>query len=304
VAVETPQQPYSREDVRRMLRVTEQQLRNWGRQGLIDSDAPSFSFHDLLALKTLLKLREQRIPPRIIGRALESLKRKLAGVEHPLSELKIISDSGKIAVQIDGQKMDAISGQMLLNFDEADLQKLASFPIRPAEPVIREREAEAHFQHGLQLEETGAPADEVIAAYKKAIAANPHAAGALVNLGTLYYRMRKFADAESHYQRAIEADPKYPLAHFNLGNLFDEMGDLDHARKHYEQALAVNPGYLDAHFNLALLCERSGQALQAVGHWKAYLKLDGGSSWAAVARRQLDRLKASSLVRTGGQRPE
>jgi len=287
-----------------MLRVTEQQLRNWGRQGLIDSDAPSFSFHGLLALKTLLKLREQRIPPRIISRALESLKRKLAGVEHPLSELKIISDSGKIAVQIDGQKMDAISGQMLLNFDEADLQKLASFPVKPAEPAIREREAEAHFQHGLQLEETGAPADEVIAAYKKAIAANPHAAGALVNLGTLYYRMRKFTDAESHYQRAIEADPKYALAHFNLGNLFDEMGDLDRARKHYEQALAVNPGYLDAHFNLALLCERSGQALQAVGHWKAYLKLDGGSSWAAVARRQLDRLKASSLVRTGGQRPE
>jgi tetratricopeptide (TPR) repeat protein len=304
VVVETPQQQYSREDVRRMLRVTEKQLRSWGRQGLINTDGPSFSFHDLLALKTLLKLREQSISPRIIRRALDSLKRKLAGVEHPLSELKIISDSGKIAVQIDGQRMDAISGQMLLNFDEADLQKLASFPVKPPEPVIKEREAEAHFQHGLQLEETGAPGEQVIAAYKKAIAANPYAAGALVNLGTLYYRMRKFSDAESHYQRAIEADPKYPLAHFNLGNLYDEMGDIDRARKHYEQALVVNPGYSDAHFNLALLCERSGQSLQAVGHWTAYLKLDSASSWARVARRQLDRLKASSLVRTGGQRPE
>jgi tetratricopeptide (TPR) repeat protein len=303
VVVETPQQQYSREDVRRMLRVTEKQLRSWGRQGLINTDAPSFSFHDLLALKTLLKLREQHIAPRIIVQALNSLKTKLAGIEHPLSELKIISDSGKIAVQIDGQRMDAISGQMLLNFDEADLQKLASFPIKSVEPVIREREAEAHFQHGLQLEETGAPAEQVIAAYKKAIAANPDAAGALVNLGTLYYRMRKFSDAENHYQRAIEADPKYPLAHFNLGNLYDEMGDIDRARKHYEQALVVNPSYSDAHFNLALLCERSGQSLQAVGHWKAYLKLDSGSSWSRVARRQLDRLKASSLVRTG-QRAE
>jgi len=285
-----------------MLRVTEQQLRSWERQGLLDAGATSFSFHDLVALKTLLKLREQHIPPRIISRAMASLKQKLAGVEHPLSELKIISDSGKIAVQIDGQTMDAISGQLLLNYDAADLRKLASFPVQPIEPAVKEREAEAHFQHGLQLEETGAPADRVIEAYEKAIAANPNAAGALVNLGTLCYRMRKFTEAEGHYRRAIEADPKYALAHFNLGNLYDEMGDLSRAREHYEQALAVNSSYSDAHFNLALLCERSGQAMQAVAHWKAYLKLDNGSSWATVARRQLDRLKSS--VRMGGQRTE
>jgi tetratricopeptide (TPR) repeat protein len=304
VVVETPQQQYSREDVRRMLGVTERQLRSWSRQGLIGADTPSFSFHDLLALKTLLKLREQGIPLRIIARALVSLKQKLAHIERPLSELKIISDGGKIAVQIGGQKMDAISGQLLLNFDEADLQKLAAFPVKEVDPALKEREAEAHFQHGLQLEETGAPVEQALTAYQKAIAANPYAAGALVNLGTLYYRMRKFTEAENHYQRAIEADPRYALAHFNLGNLFDETGDIDRARRHYELALQVNPGYSDAHFNLALLCERSGQALQAVGHWKAYLKLDSGSSWARVARRQLDRLKASSLVKTGGGRGE
>jgi tetratricopeptide (TPR) repeat protein len=302
VVVETPQQQYSREDVRRMLGVTERHLRSWGRQGLIGVDAPSFSFHDLLALKTLQKLREQGIAPRIIARALTSLKQKLAHVERPLSELKILSDGGKIAVQIGGQKMDAISGQLLLNFDEADLRKLASFPAKQTDPAMKEREAEAHFQHGLQLEETGAPVEDTITAYKKAIAANPYAAGALVNLGTLYYRMRKFSDAQEHYLRAIEADPKYALAHFNLGNLFDETGDIDRARRHYELALEVNPSYSDAHFNLALLCERSSQTLQAVAHWKAYLKLDSGSSWARVARRQLDRLKASSLVKTGGTR--
>ena len=287
-----------------MLGVTERQLRSWERQGFISMGAVSFSFHDLLALKTLLKLREQRIAPRMIVRAIESLKRKLAHVERPLSELKILSDGGKLSVQIDGQRMDALSGQMILNFEEAELQKLAAIPFKAPDPVLKEREAEAHFQHGLQLEETGAPPEDALAAYKRAIAANPNAAGALVNLGTLYYRMRKFSDAEEHYHRAVQADPKYPLAHFNLGNLYDELGDIDKARVHYEKALAVNPSYSDAHFNLALLCERSGQTLQAVGHWKAYLKLDSGSSWARVARRQLERLKASSLVRSGSQRGE
>jgi tetratricopeptide (TPR) repeat protein len=287
-----------------MLGVTGRQLRSWERQGLIDRDASSFSFHDLLALKTLLKLREQRIPARIIRLALESLKRKLSGVQRPLSELKIISNGRKIAVQIGRQKMDAISGQLLLNFDAADLQKLSSFPVRPVDPEAKEREAEAHFQHGLQLEETGAPADQAIEAYQKAIAANPNAAGALVNLGTLCYRMRKFRDAEGYYERAIAADPKYSLAHFNLGNLYDETGDIELAREHYEAALKVDSSYSDAHFNLALLCERSGQTLQAVAHWRAYLKLDSGSSWAAVARRQMERLKESALVRSTGQRPQ
>ena len=126
-----------------MLRVTEKQLRSWGRQGLINADGPSFSFHDLLALKTLLKLCEQHIPPRIISRALESLKRKLAGVEHPLSELKIISDSGKIAVQIDStRKMDAISGQMLLQLRRSrPARSWRPLPrARPADPLIHRSE--------------------------------------------------------------------------------------------------------------------------------------------------------------------
>ena len=287
-----------------MLGVTERTLRSWERQGLIGTDASSFSFHDLLALKTLQKLRQQRIPARIIGLALESLKHKLSGIERPLSELKIISDGRKITVQVGTQKMDAISGQLLLNFDAADLRNLSAFPQRVVDQAAKERESEAQFQHGLRLEETGAPPDQAIEAYRKAIEANPNAAGALVNLGTLYYRMRKFKDAEAYYERAIEADPKYPLAHFNLGNLYDETGDIDRARYHYEAALSVNSTYSDAHFNLALLCERSGQALQAVAHWKAYLKLDSGSSWATVARRQLERLKAGALVRSTSQVPE
>src|ERR1043165_6231500 len=169
-----------------MLGVTDRQLRSWARQGFISMDEPSFSFHDLIALKTLLKLREQRVSPRIIARALHSLKSKLAGVERPLSELKIVSQGGKVAVQFDGQRMDAISGQLLLNFDESDFRKLAAFPSKSQDPVALEREAEAHFQYGLQLEETGAPVEQALAAYQRAIAANPYAAGALVNLGTLY----------------------------------------------------------------------------------------------------------------------
>ena len=70
-----PKQEYSREDVRRMLGVSEQQLRGWERQGLVRGPEV-FSFKDLIALRTLLKLRENRISTQKIGLAVASLKQK------------------------------------------------------------------------------------------------------------------------------------------------------------------------------------------------------------------------------------
>ena len=291
-----PKQEYTRGDVRRMLGVSEQQLRSWERHGLIPGVA-TFSFSDLIALKTLQKLRENRVPPRKIGRALTALKKKLSHVEHPLSELKIFSDGRTITVQIAGQKMEALTGQLLFNFDTAELGSLKSFAPKPAYDRGSERQAESYFQKGLALEETGAPIEEAIEAYQRALELNPAAAGALVNLGTIYYRQRKYQEAEQHYVKAIEVDSNYPLAHYNLGNLYDEQGDLTRAEHHYNTALKLNPSYADAHFNLALLSERCGDFLKAVRHWKSYLRLDSTGTWANIARRQLEKLRDVALIR-------
>jgi tetratricopeptide (TPR) repeat protein len=292
----TPKQGYSRGDVRRMLGVSEQQLRSWERHGLIPGIA-TFSFSDLIALKTLQKLRENRIPPRKIGRALTALKKKLSHVEQPLSELKIFSDGRTIAVQIAGQKMEALTGQLLFNFDTAELGSLRSFAPKPSYDRGAERQAESYFQKGLALEETGAPIEQAIESYKRAVELNPAAAGALVNLGTIYYRQRNYTEAERHYQLAVEVDTNYPLAHYNLGNLFDEQSDLVRAEQHYTTALRLNPNYADAHFNLALLSERQGDFLKAVRHWKSYLRLDSTGTWANIARRQLEKLRDLALIR-------
>jgi len=288
-----PKEDYSRADVRRQFGVTERQLRSWERQQLIPA-ADSYTFSDLIAIQTIVKLLENRIQPREIGRAVESLRQKLDGVKQPLSELRVVSDGRRIAVHVAGQKMEAISGQILFDFEAAGLGGVKSFPDRKRS-VTRTRESEVWFQKGLELEETGAPVELAVEAYQKVLEFNPGAAGALVNLGTIYYRQRKFSLAEDYYQRAIDVDPSYPLAQFNLGNLYDEQNRLKEAQEHYRRALHLNPQYADAHFNLALLCERTGEALRAVHHWKAYLKLDNSGQWADIARRQLERLRQAVI---------
>ena len=275
-----------------MLHLTERQLKSWERLGLVPA-AEGYSFRELIALRTIAELRSHGFPLRKIGRALESLRRLLSEVQHHLSELKIFSDGSRIAVRVDGQKMEALTGQILLDFD-GELASVQALSPKPP-PAPRERDSEACFQRGLFLEETGAPIEQAIEAYHEAVELNPNAAGALVNLGTIYYRQRRFKEAERFYAQALEADPHYPLAHFNLGNLYDERGELAKAQHCYEDALRLNPSYGDAHFNLALLCERKGNVLKAVHHWKAYLKLDSASDWSDIARRQLEKLRVALL---------
>jgi tetratricopeptide (TPR) repeat protein len=277
-----------------MVSVTERQLRAWEKQGLV-KPGMSFGFSDILALKTLKKLRELKIAPARIQQAVASLKSKLDNIDYPLAQLRITAEGRRITVHVAGTRMEPISGQLLFDFDSNEIEKLRSFPVKTegtlAVPAGREQISEHWFQRGLALEESGAPIEDAVAAYHRAIESNPHAPGALVNLGTIAFRSRKMKEAAAWYTRALDADPEYPLAHFNLGNLYDEQGSLADARKHYIEAIRLNPRYADAYFNLALLCERTGDLLQAIGYWNAYLKLDSTSSWASAARKQLDRLK-------------
>ena len=129
-----PSEEYSRADVRRKFGLSERQLRSWEQQGLVPA-AESYSFSDLIAIQTLIKLRENHIQGRQIGRALESLRQKLSWVKQPLSELRIVSDGRKIAVHVAGQKMEAMSGQILFDFDAAELGGVQRFRNAGAPPT-------------------------------------------------------------------------------------------------------------------------------------------------------------------------
>src|SRR5205823_138813 len=99
----------------------------------------------------------------------------------PLSELRIVSDGKTISVHMPGEKMEAISGQMLFDFDTAALGGVKTFPeSKPERGASRIKDAEFWFQKGLELEETGAPVEEAVEAYRKAVQLNSGAAGAWV----------------------------------------------------------------------------------------------------------------------------
>ena len=285
-----------------MLAVTERQLRTWEQHELI-RPADTFAFSDLIALRALVKLRENRIPSAKIRAALAAVRKRLKNVDDPPKELKVISDGRRIRVEVGGQHMEPVSGQLLFDFNRAELKRLLAFPGgKQEDPRGRRDSSERWFQRGLECEQSGAVQD-AIKAYESAVALDPGSAGAWLNLGTIFFNTRQFARAESYYKRALEADPEYALAHFNIANLYDERGNYAAALEHYRHAVRLHAGYADAHYNLALLYQGSGQVMEAVRHWKIYLKLDPGSSWGAIARRELEKLRKSTVVH-GARRVE
>ena len=283
-------QDFSRADVRRILKIQESSLRSWERHGLCETSG-RFAFLDLAALRTIKRLREHQIPPKRIRASLAALQDRI-GVDRPLSELKLTPAGRVVTVDLPNAKMEALTGQLLLDFEPAPPAKKIAVVERP-EATISGRhveEAETWFQRGLEIEENGGEAAEAAEAYTRSLELNPRAAGAWVNLGTLRYREGDLKEAERLYRRALEVSDEYALAHFNLGNVCEETGRLEEARERYEHALKLNPSYADAHYNLALVYERRREHMRAVRHWQAYLKLDPASPWAGIARRQLKSL--------------
>ncbi len=274
---------YTRSEIRRILGIDEGRLRSWERSGLTEIQ-DSYNFSDLISLRTLKNLRENNTSPKRIREALQQLRLRLEDVERPLEELKIVSDGRNIAVELPGEKMEAITGQMLFDFEADRLSSVST--LDPQSDSGLAVSGETWFQHALDLEASGAPPDEVMEVYEKVLLKDPRAAGAWVNLGTLQYRQGWLERAELSYREAVHAFPEYALAHFNLGNVYDDLGRLDEAVEHYETALRYKPDYADAHFNLALLQERRKHFLVAIKHLQAYLEIDSSSPWSKIARRR------------------
>lgn len=292
------EQSYSRREARRLLNLTERQLRSIERQQLIGA-SETYGFADLLALRTIIKLRQSKVSPTKLRQALEAVREKLSEVENPLVELKLFSDGKKVKVQVGRQTMEPLTGQLLLDFDEGELKSLVSFPASAGRTTtspatVRESAADL-FQEALEMERVG-DISGAVKAYLDVVEVDPKFAGAWVNLGTVYFTARDFEKAKLYYSKAIEADPQYPLAHFNLGNLYDELGNRSDALVQYQTALKLHPQYADAHYNIALLYQASGQLLRAMSHWKIYLKLDPSSAWSGIARRELKKLYQETVV--------
>ena len=217
---------FNRADALRILHITPKQFSGWQRAGLVAS-ADTFSFFDLIQLKKVRDLRAKKVRPAVIRESLIAMQRQVSGMSNPLLEATAFASGSRVTFRHQGHTLDPIDGQFMMDFERNGTILTATAP--NVKPIIDANNAAELFSRGISLEDDPTTQQEALAMYKRVIELDPGFAAAHINLGTLYYNLNDFEEAERHYRKAVECDSRYALAYFDLGNVLDETGRLQEA---------------------------------------------------------------------------
>ena len=271
---------FDSKDLKRLFGLPASQVRSLIKAGHINplkkAGRLSYSFQDLIVLRTLGSLRAAKIPTKKINRTLRAIRESLPG-ELPLSGLSIVAVGDRIVVR-EGQSLrESDTGQYTLALEFIDqggelvmIDKHSDARSRAedgAGSAVSEAQ-EDDFERALVLEETDAEAAIVL--YRKCLEADAKRMEARLNLGRLLHEKGRHEEAERVYRGSAAAEP---LLSFNLAVLLEDRDRIGEAMAVYRHAIALDPGLADAHFNLARLYEQAGNARDALRHLLAYRRL-------------------------------
>ena len=96
------------------------------------------------------------------------------------------------------------------------------------------------FQQGRRHLRSGMPAQATVA-LEKAKRLEPEKASIREALGIAYFRIRRFAEAESEFRKVLELSPTDDYAHYALGRALGNQGRHDEAATHLKLARSLRP---------------------------------------------------------------
>lgn len=122
---------------------------------------------------------------------------------------------------------------------------------------------------------------------EKALALDPDFAEAHENLGALYVKLQRPAEAEAHLRRAIELNPSSSFAHSDLSAVQLMAGDWEAAERSARRALELSRGNNWARFMLGLALLRHAET-----QTEALQQLEYAARSVPAARQTLEALRA------------
>jgi tetratricopeptide (TPR) repeat protein len=142
----------------------------------------------------------------------------------------------------------------------------------------RPLEAQAAWRALLaQAYEQGGSPDAAVSAYEKAIALDPAAAAAYLNLGLLVQGQGDLRQAERLFNATIERAPHSVKAWYNLGTLYLEQERYAEALAMFSEALALDRDAAEVYINLAAAHLALKEDEQALAAYERFLALPAGN---------------------------
>lgn len=148
--------------------------------------------------------------------------------------------------------------------------------------------------------------EAAIAAWRRAIEADPTDADAYESLGRLQLRAKRFDDAVTTFERLVKSAPAYAKGQYRLAFALRKAGRYREAAGAYRAFIAQAPDDADARFGLAESLRRQGDKPGALEAYRAYVELERRPSeakWVARAKAAIADLEASAATAPGAERP-
>src|SRR5262249_34901530 len=151
---------YSTSEVAKLLGLSPPQIRGYVRAGFVCPERGargelSFSFQDLVFLRTARGLMAARVPPRRIRTALRKLNGQLPEGQ-PITSVRLGVEGASVVVDDGAQRWQPESGQILFDFAGADpVNEVAPIARRAAPEILKktqELSADDWFEYGCELE--------------------------------------------------------------------------------------------------------------------------------------------------------
>jgi tetratricopeptide (TPR) repeat protein len=133
-----------------------------------------------------------------------------------------------------------------------EIQEDVGFTITEEAPISGDVRTE--YEEALALLEQGR-LEEGISLLEVVADAAPLLTAPRIDLAIAQHRAGNLAAAEKNLLQSLELNSQHPVAHNELGIIYRKTGRFADARASYEAALAVYPGYHYARRNLAILCD-------------------------------------------------
>jgi tetratricopeptide (TPR) repeat protein len=279
-------QRYTRREVGRILGLDARRLRYWERLQLVRPQARwgerFYSFGDLVALRSIQRLTQNRIPALRVRRTVRLLEQQLGSSHLPLQEICFVEQGRELLVIPPGETspFNPMRQQWAFPFDDGKAGPLKLRPMAGPTP-------EQLFEAAMNCERQPESLPLAVENYDRALELAPEWIDAHINKGVALYQMGKIEEAREAFFAAVQLDPLNGIARYNLGCVLEEQGEIEEAIRHLRRAAKAMPAHADVHFNLALAYERKNEQRLAREQWSLYLRYAPHGPWAEQARARL-----------------
>lgn len=127
-------------------------------------------------------------------------------------------------------------------------------------------------------------------AFERASELKAGSAAAILSLGEVYWRQKRYDEAEKTLLDGLKLDDKSWHGHFTLARLYWDQDNIAKAGPAIGRTLQLKPDFAEAHLLAGNILLKINQSQRALAEYQEYLKLEPKGEFAPQARELVQKL--------------